>query len=121
VANALAECGVWLTPAAQVGPSAMVCCDLPSTTPYYGELLHADVLVLINTRKIASSQFGLVQRGGGARHHLNSVRELSDQTSCSPNYKVAYSLSVGATHYHKLKETGYLRSCCSERPDHAGY
>ena len=87
VADAPAECGVWLTSAAQVGPSALVCCDLPRTTPYYGELLHADVLVLVNTRKIASSQFGLVQRGGGARHLLNSVRELSDQTSCFPTTK----------------------------------
>ena len=77
------ECGVRPTSVAQVGPSVRVRCDLPRTTPYYGELLHTDVSVLGN--KIASSQFGLVQRSDGARHFRNSVRELSDQGSCFPN------------------------------------
>jgi len=119
VADATVDFGVWPTSAVQVGPSAQVCCDLPRITPYYDELLHADISVLVN--KFDSSKFGLVQRTGGGRNLRNSVRDLSGQASRFPNYKVAHSLSVGATHYRKLKETRFLCSCCSERPDNAGY
>jgi len=119
VADATVDFGVWPTSDVRVGPSAQVCCDLPRITPYYDELLHTDASVLVN--KFDSSKFGLVQRRAGARNLRNSVRELSGQASCFPNYKVAHSLSVGATHYRKLRETRFLCSCCSERPDNAGY
>ena len=85
MAEAPVECGVWPTLAAQVGPIALVCCDLPSNRPIflglYDELHHAEVSVILN--KNAGSQFGLVHRIDGARHLRNSVRELSDQASCS--------------------------------------
>jgi hypothetical protein len=48
VADATVDFGVWPTSAVQVEPSAQVCCDLPAITPYYDELLHADVSVLVN-------------------------------------------------------------------------
>ena len=74
------------TSAAQVGPSAGVSCDLPRNRPaflgHYGDLLHI------------GSQIGLVQRSGGARHLLNSVRKLSYQASCFPNYKATHSMSL---------------------------
>jgi hypothetical protein len=54
-----------------------------------------DSLIINND---AGSQFCLVQRGNSARHLLNSVRELSDQASFFPSYKVAIALSAGATH-----------------------
>ena len=114
-----AECGVRPTSAAQVWSSAGVRCDLPHTTPYYGEMFHTDVRVLVN--KIASSQFGLVYRSNGARHLRNSFRELSDQASIFPNHKVVHSLSVGATRYHDMTDNCFLRSYCSERPNPAGY
>jgi len=86
VADAPAGCAVRQTPAVQVGPSAEVRCDLPRNRPpflgHYGELNHAHVPLLIN--KNATSQFGLVQTGDGARHILKSVREVSDQASCFP-------------------------------------
>jgi len=93
------KCGVRPTSATQVAPSAWVRCDLPRTTPYYGELLHADV----------------------SWNLWNSVRELSDLASIFPNYRVAHFLSVGATRYDELRYTCFLRSCCSERPNPAGY
>ena len=86
MADAPAECAVRPTSAVQVGPSAGVRCDLPSNRPpflgHYGELNHAHVPLLIN--KNATSQFGLVQRGDGARHIQKSVRDVSDQASCFP-------------------------------------
>jgi len=79
-------------------PSARVRCDLPRNRPkflgHYGELHHADLSLLLNKKD--GSQFGLVTRSDGARHLRNSVRELSDQASCFPKYKVALSLSAGA-------------------------
>ena len=82
-ADPTVECVVRPTLAAKVGASAGVSCDVPRTTPYYGELLHTDVSVPVNKR--ASSQSDLMHRSDGARHLRNSVRELSDQDSCFPN------------------------------------
>jgi hypothetical protein len=92
VADAPAKCAVRSTSAAQIGPSGGVRCDLPRNRPpflgHYGELHHAQVSLLLN--KNAASQFGLVQRNDGARHRLYSVRELYDQASFIPKYKVAF-------------------------------
>jgi len=100
VADAPAECAVRPTSAAQVGPSAEVRCDLPRNRTrflgYYGELHHAKMSLLLNEK--AASQFGLVQRGDGARHILYPVRELSELASCFPRHKVTNSISAGATH-----------------------
>jgi hypothetical protein len=85
VAEAPVEYGVWPTSAEQDGPSSRMRCDLPLNRPIflglYDELHHADVSVILN--KNAGSQFGVVLRSDGAWHLRNSVRELSDQASCS--------------------------------------
>jgi len=100
VADAPAECAVRPTSAVQVGPSAGVRCDLPRDRPpflgQYSELRHAHVSLLLN--KNAASHFGFVQRSDGARHLLNTVRQLSDQASCFPDYKVAPSISLLIKH-----------------------
>jgi hypothetical protein len=96
VADAPPECGVRPISAAQVGPSEAVSIDLSRNRPtflqYDDELHHAQVSLLLNKKD--GSQFGLVRRGDGARHFLNSVRKLSDQVSCFPNYKVVLSMSL---------------------------
>jgi len=92
VADAPVECGVRPTSAAQIGPSSGLRCDLPRN----GELNHADVSLQIN--KNPASRFVHMQFIEGGRHLQNSVRKLCDQASCFSNYKVANSLSAGATH-----------------------
>ena len=96
VADAPSERSVRPTSTAHVRPSARVRYDLPRNTPtflgVYDELHHAQVLLLLNKKD--GSQFGLVQRSDGAKHVRSSVRELSDQASCFPKYKVALSPHV---------------------------
>jgi hypothetical protein len=100
VADASVERGGRSKSAAQFEIIAGVHCDLQRNRPpfrgHYGELNHADVSLLLNKKD--GSHFGLVQSSDSARHLWKSVRELSDQASCFPNYKVAISLSAGAQH-----------------------
>ena len=73
-----------------------ICLATDPRLTHYGELHHADLSLLLNKKD--GSQFGIVTRSDGARHLRNSVRELSDQASCFPKYKVALSLSAGSSH-----------------------
>jgi len=92
VADAPAECAVRPTSAAQFGPSAGVRWDLQRNRPpflgQYSDLHHAHVSLLVN--KNANPLFGLVQRSDGDEHIRNSVREIYNQASFFPNYKVAF-------------------------------
>jgi len=124
VADAPVECVVLRTSAANVQPSARVRCHLPrNTSPFlghYGELHHADVSLLLN--KTAGPKFGPVQNCNGARHLLLWVRELSDQASWFPNYKVALSMSLvlqnilSKTDRDPFLEQMFLRETGSSRP-----
>jgi len=100
VADAPAECAVRPTSVVQVGSSAGVRCDLSRNIPpflgHYSELHHAHASLFLN--KDAPSQFGLVQRVEGTRHFLNTVRQISDQASCFPDYKVAPSIYLLVKH-----------------------
>ena len=100
VADAPVGCVVRPTSATQVGSSAGVRCDLRrNRQPFLGhcnELHHADVSLLLN--KNAVLKFDLVQPSEGARHLRNSVRELSDQTSYFPNYKLTIYSLPGTSH-----------------------
>jgi len=92
----------------------------PTYFGHYGELHQAHVLLLINKKD--GSLFGLVTRSDGARHLRNSVRELSDQASCFPKYKVAISLYCWCiAFYHKLTQALSLRRRQWDKHDLAGY
>ena len=66
----------------QVQGGVVICNATDRHFLVFGEVLHIEL------------QFGLMQRSDGARHHLISVEKLSDQASCFPDYRAAYSLSL---------------------------
>jgi hypothetical protein len=78
VTDAPAECGVRPNGPHRLGQVQGVRYDLSRNRPtflgYDDELHHPHASLLPNKKD--GSQFGLVQRGDGARHFLNSVRQL---------------------------------------------
>lgn len=90
------ECGIWLTAAAQVGLSALVCCheafamhQTAILLVVYRKLHHRDVSVLLN--KKAGLQFGLVKCIHGTQYLPNSTWILCNLTSYVQNIVSSHS------------------------------